>query len=167
VSGYAERAVDRWERIPEHRRQHITGAVYAVLLVGVLAFAWWAPALFVRAAVAVAAVITAVLVGVFTVAGARTWLDKRADDREKREPGSAPVPNLTDDNALNIDPVYLSAARRRLSARWPKALADQGPIDRMQREELLAGKSALEAPPVLKSVERARRRGRLGKRGTR
>ena len=56
---------------------------------------------------------------------------------------------------------------RRLSEAWPDVLADGGRMDREQREELLAGVSALEDPAVIKSVERARRRGRLGRRGLR
>lgn len=56
---------------------------------------------------------------------------------------------------------------RRLNDGWPGELADGGPIDQRQREELLAGVSALEEPAVIKSVERARRRGRLGRRGQR
>jgi len=54
---------------------------------------------------------------------------------------------------------------RRLSEAWPGELADGGRMDREQREELLAGVSALENPAVIKSVERARRSGRLGRRG--
>lgn len=40
-------------------------------------------------------------------------------------------------------------------------LADGGPLDAAQREELLAGESALETPATLKSIDRARREGRL------
>lgn len=56
---------------------------------------------------------------------------------------------------------------RRLDESWPKDLADGGRIDRQQREAVLAGESAIEDPAVLKSIERARRSGRLRRRGQR
>lgn len=56
---------------------------------------------------------------------------------------------------------------RRLDLDWPSELADGGRIAQRQREELLAGESALEGPAVIKSIKRARERGRLGRRVTR
>ena len=49
---------------------------------------------------------------------------------------------------------------RRVSDYWPHQLADGGPLDRQQREDLLAGESVPEDPAVVRSVRRyLRKRG--------
>jgi hypothetical protein len=52
----------------------------------------------------------------------------------------------------------MSIRRRDVNDKWPRDLADGGPLDQQQRDDLLAGEVVPADPAVVRSVRRYRRR---------